>query len=132
MAGYQVEFANNSPNTVEVRKVDTLAVDGIVIPEDAMQFSFYESDGMSNIAPTYFVSNDPAVGTLEELQQRYPQASQMFPDLAKTHAATVFGHVSWDHPDGPQWSDSGIIPLAKGYCALVDRASGRVVWPPQA
>lgn len=128
MAQYMVAFDNFAPDTLEVRPVDTLSTVGLQVPDDAMKFAFYDAD-QKPIGLMHYVSNDPVIGSLEELKARFPQANEIHSEYGRAFEVTQFGLVTWDHPEGPQWSDSCIIPLVEGF-ALVDRTSGEVVWTP--
>ncbi|MBY3432588.1 hypothetical protein HFN89_00175 [Rhizobium laguerreae] len=121
MPKYTVDFMNISPDTVEVRMVETTDVSGLVIPADAMQFEFMDED-LKYIEPSYFVTDEVDIGELTDLQARHQAAPLHFPANGVTKAALV----SWSEKPGVVRKI--IVPLL-GFVAVVERQSGRTVWP---
>ncbi|MCS4088783.1 hypothetical protein [Rhizobium sp. BK176] len=117
MSEFTIHFMNITPDTVEVRKVETTDLAGLSIPADAMQFGFFDTD-LKWVAPFYYVTEEVDVGELEGLKARHPDASlHVNGDLVDTD---VFALVSWSHPEGEQWNGK-IIVLLNGDNAVITR-----------
>lgn len=122
MAGpkpYLIDFCNAAPDLMEVRNVATLDVDGVDVPADAMQFSLFDRDRVW-VGPAYFATNDVEFGGLEDMTARHPNAIVHEPP-GEFDRSAPYGLVTWDHPEGPQWSGSMLVPVIEGITAIYDR-----------
>jgi hypothetical protein len=129
MPKYQIDFSDFSPTTVEVRRTDSLDVDGFDVPADAMQFSFYDAE-LRWHAPSYFVTNDVEIGSADEMKAKHGISDVAFDSIAAVFGASECALVTWDHPSGPEWGGKILVPMVEGQVALFDRKLRKVVWPP--
>ncbi|MCV9964471.1 hypothetical protein OIU34_21510 [Pararhizobium sp. BT-229] len=121
MPKYTIDFMNIAPDTMEVQRTDTLDVSGLVIPDDAMQFVFFDED-LKYVAPSYFVTDEIDIGELAELRERHPDAPLHYDPKGEAKAALV----SWSEEPGAV--RTMLVPLLE-FVAVIERKSGEVVWP---
>jgi hypothetical protein len=121
MSKFTIDFMNISPDTVKRQAAETTDISGVTIPADAMQFAFFDED-MKYVAPSYFVTDEIDFGQLEELQVRHQNASLHCDPKDEVKVALV----SWT--DEPGVVRKTLVPLFE-FVAVVDRKSGKVVWP---
>lgn len=131
MSKYLIDFSDLSPTTVQQSRTDTLSLDSVRIPADAMQFTFWKDNGEGNapcyIGPTHYVTDHVCFGDLATLQKRYPDARNH--EIGEGFfEADNYALVSWTHPKGEQWDGKIIVALQIGV-SIVERKSGLQVWP---
>jgi hypothetical protein len=129
MPKYQIDFSDISPTTVEVRHVDSLRVEGIEVPADAMQFSLYD-ESLRWQAPAYFVTNDVEVGSIDDMKAKHGISDVAFDTIGTVYDARECALVTWDHPSGTEWNGKTLVPLVEGKTAIFDRKRKKVAWPP--
>jgi hypothetical protein len=105
MSTYTIDFMNISPDTVQVQETENTAISALVVPDDAMQFAFFDQD-RNWIAPHYFVTEEVDVGDMSSLRYRHPDVH-----LHGDTDAEFYALVSWTHPEGSQWNGKIIVPL---------------------
>jgi hypothetical protein len=127
MANYIIDFCDVSPTAVEQRSVETLAVEGLAIPDDCMQFVFLNND-LSFVAPHYFVTETVDFGDLSAMTARYPDARPLFEVKTGENDVDQFALITWSHPAGERWAGKLLLQLSE-LVAVVERASGKRVHP---
>lgn len=125
MAKFFADFSNIAPDTVEVQEVETTSIEGLRLPDDAVQFNFTD-ENRDYLAPSYWITETVDRGTLDELKARYPSAGVMFKEHGDERGATEYALVTWKDPGG-KYNVCEMLPICKSL-AFVERSSGRLLF----
>lgn len=131
MKDLRVEFINPSPSTIEVRKVETMSLDGLAVPPDTVSFNFFHHvDGAAPqpASPVYFLSRRPEVFRIGQLITRFPDFAKQAAGWSKDFKVQQFGLVTYIL-QAKQYHGAMIIPLMDTTVLLAHDTLAQV-WPP--
>lgn len=101
-----------------------LETDQISIPGDVTSFLFRDTSG-ERLSITYLISDRAEVAYLEDMMKSFPDAEVIAPHLKPY---VKYGSVVFSHPTDGSKSYTKLHPLG-GFIGLVDRKTGRQIWP---
>lgn len=125
MAKFFADFSNIAPDTVEVQEVETTSIEGLRLPDDAVQFNFTD-EKRDYLAPSYWITETVDRGPLDELKSRHPSAGVMFKEHGDEQGATEYALVTWKDPGG-KYDFCELLPICDSL-AFVERSSGRLLF----